>query len=210
MHEQEQHSDRKDQRRQHIVATARTAFFRNGYGGTTMSSIAADLGGSKTTLWSYFRNKQDLFTAVIDDMVERYGEALRMPLPADGDPAETLHRLAASLMKTIMQPEIIALHRMVTGAAGRFPELGRLLYERGPARGQARGQARIADWLAQLMQRGALRTTDPMTASRHFAALCQSGAFQRMLIGADGQPKPAELKSELDAAVDAFMRAYGA
>jgi len=170
-----------------------------------MSSIAADLGGSKTTLWSYFRNKQDLFTAVIDDMVERYGEALRMPLPADGDPVETLRRFAASLMKTIMQPEIIALHRMVTGAAGRFPELGRLLYERGPGR----GQARIADWLAQLMQRGVLRTTDPMTASRHFAALCQSGAFQRMLIGADGPPKPADVKREIDAAVDAFMRAYG-
>ena len=206
MHKQERHSDRKDQRRQRIVATARAAFFRNGYGGTTMSSIAADLGGSKTTLWSYFRNKQDLFTAVIDDMVERYGEALRMPLPADGDPAETLHRLATSLMKTILQPEIIALHRMVTGAAGRFPELGRLLYERGPGR----GQARIADWMEQLMQRGALRAADPVAASRHFSGLCQSGVFQRVLIGASNPPKADEVKDDVDAAVDAFMRAYGA
>ena len=104
MQEQERHSDRKDQRRRLIVETARAAFFRNGYGGTTMSSIAADLGGSKATLWSYFRNKQDLFTAVIDDMVERYGEALRMPLPAEGDPVETLRRFASSLMKTIITP----------------------------------------------------------------------------------------------------------
>jgi AcrR family transcriptional regulator len=205
MQEQERHSDRKDQRRRLIVETARAAFFRNGYGGTTMSSIAADLGGSKATLWSYFRNKQDLFTAVIDDMVERYGEALRMPLPAEGDPVETLRRFASSLMKTIMQPEIIALHRMVTGEAGRFPELGRLLYERGPGR----GQARMADWMAQLMQRGALRAADAVTASRHFAGLCQSGAFQRLLIGAGGKPKSAQVKEEIDAAVDAFMRAYG-
>ena len=50
---------------------------------------------------------------------------------------------------------------------------------------------------------------DAVTASRHFAGLCQSGAFQRLLIGAGGKPKSAQVKEEIDAAVDAFMRAYG-
>lgn len=197
---------RKDVRRQSIVAVARDAFLRDGYGGTSMSSIAAAIGGSKTTLWSYFRSKQDLFAAVIDDMVERYGEALRIPLPADGDPAETMRALARSLMKTLMRPQIIALHRMVTGEAGRFPELGQVLYERGPAR----GHARVSAWLALLMEQGVLRKADALIAAKQFVALCQSGQFQKRLIGAQRKVDTTALNDEIEQAVETFMRAYKA
>ena len=97
---------RKDLKRQAIVTVARDAFLRDGYGGTAMSSVAAEVGGSKTTLWSYFPSKQDLFAAVIDDMVDRYGEALRVPLPPEGDPAETMRALGRSLMATLMRPTL--------------------------------------------------------------------------------------------------------
>ena len=49
-----------------------------------MNAIAAAVGGSKTTLWSYFPSKEELFKAVIDDMAEQYSEALKIDLPADG------------------------------------------------------------------------------------------------------------------------------
>ncbi len=195
---------RKDLKRQAIVTVARNAFLRDGYGGTAMSSIAAEVGGSKTTLWSYFPSKQDLFAAVIDDMVDRYGEALRVPLPPEGDPAETMRSLGQSLMKTLMRPQIIALHRMITGEAGRFPELGSVLFERGPAR----GHARVSSWLAHLMQRGLLRTADPLIAARQFVALCQAGQFQKYLIGALNRVDKAELDAEVEAAVETFLRAY--
>ena len=44
-------------RRKAFVDAAREAFFAHGYAGTTMSSIASAVGGSKTTLWSYFPSK---------------------------------------------------------------------------------------------------------------------------------------------------------
>lgn len=191
-------------RRQSIVTVARDAFFRDGYGGTTMSSIAAAVGGSKTTLWSYFPNKQDLFAAVIDDLVERYGEALRIPLSTDGDTVETLRSLARSLMTTLLRPQIISLHRMVTGEAGRFPELGAVLFERGPAR----GHARVSAWLAQLMEKGTLRKADALTAAKQFVALCQAGQFQQHLIGALGKVDKSMLDSEIESAVETFLRAY--
>ena len=59
------------------MAAARKAFLRDGYGQTSMSSIAADVGGSKTTLWNYFPSKEDLFAAVVDDQVERDLATLR-------------------------------------------------------------------------------------------------------------------------------------
>jgi len=195
---------RKDLKRQAIVSVARDAFLRDGYGGTAMSSIAAAVGGSKTTLWSYFPSKQDLFAAVVDDMVERYGEALRVPLPPEGDPRETMRALGQSLMTTLARPQIIALHRMITGEAGRFPELGGVLYERGPAR----GHARVSAWLAHLMERGVLRPADPSTAAKQFVALCQAGQFQKYLIGALKRLDKAELDAEIEQAVETFLRAY--
>jgi len=195
---------RKDLKRQAIVSVARDAFLRDGYGGTAMSSIAAAVGGSKTTLWSYFPSKQDLFAAVVDDMVERYGEALRVPPPPEGDPRETMRALGQSLMTTLARPQIIALHRMITGEAGRFPELGGVLYERGPAR----GHARVSAWLAHLMERGVLRPADPLTAVKQFVALCQAGQFQKYLIGALKRLDKAELDAEIEQAVETFLRAY--
>lgn len=201
---QEKMPDKKDLRRQHIVTTARKAFFETGYGGTSMSAIAALLGGSKTTLWSYFPNKHELFSAVVDDLVDQYGKALRLPLPDDADLHEMLTVLARMLMVTLHQPEIIALHRMVSGEAARFPELGALLYERGPRR----GHQRIGAWLSIQMDKGLVRRADPIMAAQHFAGLCQSGSFQRHLMGVFSRPEDEELIAEADVAVSVFLRAY--
>ncbi|MFM7027273.1 MAG: TetR/AcrR family transcriptional regulator [Chakrabartia sp.] len=201
---EEKPNDRRDQRRQLIVGVARQAFFRTGYGGTTMSAIAASLGGSKTTLWTYFRNKEDLFSAVVDDLIDLYGAALRMPLPEDGDLHDVLTELGVILMETIFQPDIVALHRLVAGEADRFPELGRLLYDVGPKR----GHERIGGWIAVQMARGLLRSGDPLMAAQHFGALCQSGRFQGHLIGALPAPDATTRRAEVDLAVEAFLRAY--
>ena len=169
-----------------------------------MSAIAAALGGSKTTLWTYFRNKHELFDAVVDDMIERYGDPLRTPLRSDADVRETLQAFAISVLTTISRPQVVALHRMVTGEAGRFPQLGKALIERG----MQRGQQRLADWIALQMERGRLRAGDPLTASLQFGGLCQCGLFQRHLLGACSRPSSAQILAEADQATETFLRAY--
>ena len=76
--------DAAAQRRKAFIDAAREAFFANGYAGTTMSSIASKVGGSKTTLWSYFPSKEELFEAVVDDIVAL---ADAEALPAHGEAA---------------------------------------------------------------------------------------------------------------------------
>ncbi|MBK8273938.1 MAG: TetR/AcrR family transcriptional regulator [Sphingomonadales bacterium] len=196
--------DRHEARRSAIVAAARKAFLRDGYGQTSMSSIAADVGGSKTTLWNYFPSKEDLFAAVVDDQVERYGEALRLELPEDADLPETLTALGVSILTTILRPQIVALHRVVVGEAGRFPELGRMLWDRGAQRGQKRTEA----WLRLQMDKGRLRAADPQSAASHFLGLCQSGSFYRHLLGASARPKRETIEAEIRLAVRIFLSAY--
>src|SRR3546814_10506094 len=110
-------------RRKAFVDAAREGFFANGYAGTTMSSIASTVGGSKTTLWSYFPSKEALFEAVVDDIVDYYGAALQVELPVDEDVLPVLRRFGQVLMTTLPSDPLLALYQLVVGEAQRFPHL---------------------------------------------------------------------------------------
>src|SRR5664279_4747302 len=58
--------------RQHIVETAMDVFLANGFADTTMDEIARTARISKHTLYSHFRDKADLFEAVIVQDMERF------------------------------------------------------------------------------------------------------------------------------------------
>jgi AcrR family transcriptional regulator len=196
----------RDARREAFVSAARKAFFSKGYGATSMSSISAEVGGSKTTLWTYFPSKQELFAAVVDDLVERYGRALDVQFDPESDIADSLRNMGRALLETVHSQPIVDLHRLCIGEAGRFPELARLFHERGPARGKARLRA----YIAELMARGRLRAGDPADASLTFVGRLWAGSIQSHLIGLIGPPGEAEIAHEIEAAVDGFLRAWSA
>ncbi|MDG5489824.1 TetR/AcrR family transcriptional regulator [Sphingomonas sp. BGYR3] len=194
----------RDIKREAFVEAARESFLTRGYGATSMSSIAAAVGGSKTTLWSHFPSKEALFAAVVDQMVARYGRAMDVPLDPTEDIAESLRRYAAALMETVHSDPVIELHRLAIGNAGRFPELARTFYERG----QARGKARLSVFLGGAMQMGKLRAGDPYVAARQFAGMLFHGSPQQHILSLTGAPSPAEIEAEIDLCVDSFMRAW--
>lgn len=196
--------DAATQRRKAFVDAAREAFFTNGYAGTTMSSIASKVGGSKTTLWTYFPSKEALFEAVVDDIVARYGEALSIDLPVDAPVADMLHRFGTVMLSTLVSTPILSLYRLVVGEAERFPHLAETFYDRGPRR----GKARLAEWMREKMERGEMRSGDPVRAVFHFAGLCQSGLYQQAVLGLPEGRDLGRLPADIDAAVETFCRAW--
>lgn len=192
-------------RRQAFVDAARDLFFANGYAGTTMSSIAARVGGSKTTLWTYFPSKEELFEAVVDDVIEKRCEVLRSDLSLDEAVVPALRRFGLSLMTMLTQPQVLRLYRLVVGEVERFPHLAQTFYDRGPRR----GKAETALWVAEKMARGELRRGDPLRAVYHFAGLCQAGLYQHAILGIAEQRELDRMATDVDAAVDTFYRAWG-
>ena len=191
-------------RRRAFVAAATSAFFDQGYAGTTMSGIASAVGGSKTTLWSYFPSKEELFTAVVDDIVERYGKSLSVEVSLDDPVDAVLRRFAGALVSTIYSAPVMALHRLVISEAVRFPHLAELFYERGPRR----GKQRLADYFAAVMARGDLRRGEPMRAVHQFVALCQAGSYEQALLNL-AAPQGERIPShDIDSAIDGFMRIW--
>lgn len=99
----------------------------------------------------------------------------------------------------------ISLHRVINGEGGRFPELGRILYERGPKN----LKALLAKYFEKCMAEGTLRQADPLFAANHLLGLCMMGTHQNLLLYVIEEPQPGKLKEEAILAVDAFLRGYG-
>lgn len=195
---------RRMDRRDAILAVAGPYFLQHGYSGTTMSAIAAEVGGSKATLWSYFASKEELFEAVLDRMTAAYRVQLSSLLDACGNPERTLRSFCLAYLEKITKPEAIALHRLVHGEADRFPEIGEIFYERAPLT----TWRLVGAFIATAMERGLLRKGDPMRAAKALTSLCMSETHHQLLLGRLPAPTPESIAADVDAAMDIFMRAY--
>lgn len=170
-----------------------------------MSAIAAQLGGSKTTLWSYFPNKRDLFMAVADALIGQYVDSIIEVLQPGSGLDAALNKLGERLLKALMSEPIVALMRIVTGEAGRFPELGDLFHQRG----LGYGWNILKEFLDGELERGQIRAgVDTLRAAQHFIALCQSASYQRFMLGGAPRPDDHEIVADVAAATHMFVAAY--
>ena len=197
--------ERRDERRDGILDVARDCFLADGYAATSMSSIAARLGGSKGTLYNYFKSKEELFEAVMQRQCGALAETL-FDVDHDGDDMrERLQHFAGKFLTLLLTPESLGIHRVVVGETGRFPELGRMFYDMGPKV----ILTKIAGYLSDLMDQGVLRRADPFVAAQQFKDLTISGVLQPRTWGViTGDMTDAEIENQVNNAVDTFLRAY--
>ncbi len=197
---------RRIDRRDAIIAVAHDSFLEHGYAATTMSGIAATIGGSKATLWSYFPSKEALFEAVLDTATSAYRTQLSTLLDTSVDLESTIRSFCTSFLNKVTTPEALSLQRLAHGEAGRFPEMGTAFYERGPRT----TQAMLAGFISSAMDRGLLRRDDPLRAARALSSLCMSGCHQQILFGRLDAVTPEMIAADADAATELFLRAYTA
>ena len=193
----------RDERRETILKVAREVLFEHGYRATSMSTIAARLGGSKGTLYNYFKNKEELFEAQVR---ERCGEAADriLEVSVEGEPAETLTRLGEQYLQHLYSEETVQMFRILVAEAQRSPELARVFYEVGPARGQ---QA-LQDYLAAAHARGSLNVADCGLAAEQFLSLMKGRTHLQFLLNLIPPLTPEQIRAQIAQAVSAFMRLY--
>jgi AcrR family transcriptional regulator len=195
---------RKADRRRVILEIAERSFAERGFADTSMSTIAAELGGSKTTLWTYFPSKDALFAAVIDAKIGSFQTALDEALIPGGGTAAALTRFGHIFLDKVTSASSSGLHRLIVAESERFPQIGEAFAIRGPDR----VRLRLCRYMGEEMSAGRLREGDAMLAARQFLALCQAGCYLDRL-WRPTRKIPADIESEVCTAVDTFMRAWG-
>lgn len=97
----------REERRSEILDAALRCFLRTGYQGTSMDDIVQESGLSKGTLYWHFKNKQDLFMALFDRIVERLLAMVDVPMDGFESYGAVLHRVILSF-SALMLPEATA------------------------------------------------------------------------------------------------------
>jgi AcrR family transcriptional regulator len=195
---------RTEEKRREIVDVASELFEQHGFERTSMSMIADRLGGSKATLYGYFRSKEQLLAAVLLYDVTEEADRLMNELLSSKDLRDGLIKLGIAYMTRRLSATPIANIRMVaTQPAGST--VGKEFFDRvlGPA------WQRLARRFGLMMDQGLLKRADPWVAAMHWKGLNEWDMFEKRLLGAIDGPDPELLQKSSALAADAFLKLYG-
>jgi AcrR family transcriptional regulator len=184
----------RDMRREAILDAAAEVFMEVGFAAASMSMIAARVGGSKGTLYNYFKSKEELFEAYVRRYCALHQEEV---MRGFADPGEDMRTVLRNLGRNLLG--------VVLSEAYRAPQIGRAYHEAGPAS----GARRMAAGIAQAIADGRLRPCDPLEAAHQFVALCQHRLMRACLCNVTAPPGPEEIDAEVARAVETFMAAFG-
>jgi AcrR family transcriptional regulator len=127
---------RKDSRPGELLEAALACFAERGFAATRLEDVAARAGVTKGTAYLYFKNKEELFKAVVSGYIvpaiEQFEEAARAPGPV----SELLTSIAVLFFEKVYNTRFSALPKLVISEASNFPELARFYLDEVISRGR--------------------------------------------------------------------------
>lgn len=186
-------------------------FLSQGYGKTSMDQIAADAQVSKQTVYKQFADKETLFremahgvSANSDHILAELMAITETPVRTSDELRKVLQRLARRYLDEVMEPHVLALHRLLLAEADQFPDLAHEYYQLA----QARGMKLIENALRQWAEQGLLTVPDLDLAAGQFAFLTLGRIQDHTLFHPHNTPRPAQRNKIAKAAANTFLGAY--
>ena len=148
---------RAEDRPREICAAALEVFAEKGFAAAKLDEIAKRAGVSKGTLYLYFKDKEQLFRAVVRDAVVPNVDRLRAALIQTGLPFGDLVRMfLANFVEVANRVPVGAVAKMVISESRNFPELAKVWHDEVVSKAlgtmtaliemaQARGEVRPGD-----------------------------------------------------------------
>jgi len=193
-----------------IAQAAAEVFVAKGYPTASVDEIALRAGVSKQTVYKHFGSKENLFlvvtTAATDGITNLLAAQLEASRGQTTDVVAELTTFARILGRLVLEPEMMALRRLVMTELVRFPELGRSWYRHGPGRVVEQLSRRFRE----LTEEGYLGVHDPQQAAEYFNWLVLAPPQNKILFGAVESFTEAEIDKMASDAVQVFLAAYRA
>lgn len=195
---------KRGKRREAMLDAAHALFVEKGYEATTLGDIVGRSGGSLATLYELFENKPGLLRALVAERCINMDGPLDRAMSADLPYRQVLRNVAEEMLDRVLDPTHVGLFRVVIAQCATHPDLGRQIYDAGPAVCQAKG----AEYLAAQTTAGRLAIDDPLAASRMFFQMVCGHFHNQQTFGLTVELSAAERERHLDYAVAAFIKIY--
>jgi AcrR family transcriptional regulator len=114
--------DLKLHRQQKILAAAFEVFAAHGYEAARIDDVARQAGIAKGTIYLYFRDKEQLFRAVVRGLLQKRFDAIAGSFKGTGE--QLLRELGSRMYSQVVRNEKVrSIVRLLIAEGGRFPQL---------------------------------------------------------------------------------------
>jgi TetR/AcrR family transcriptional repressor of mexJK operon len=187
-----------------IIAAAARLFAEHGFDATSMDVLAAAAGLTKPTLYRHFGNKEALFAAALQSVLERLPSPEAMILKPSGTLRGRLTAIAYDALRLGTGTLMTSLHRMLSLPMDSASHRADQLWD---AHLQPYHDA-MRRFLAAERDAATLDVADVATAASHFFSMIAGEPMVRLFLTGNVAMTKGDIDKHVAAAVDAFLRAY--
>lgn len=99
-------AERSEQTRRALLDVARGLFAEHGYANTATEEVVRRAGVTRGALYYHFRDKQDLFRAVVEDLQQELMQRVQAAAGAEADPWERLRAGMHAFLDACREPAV--------------------------------------------------------------------------------------------------------
>ena len=187
-----------------ILEQALVSFARDGYKGTNLRDLAAELGLTKSALYKHYESKEAIWNALIDRMeayyTERFGSPKKLP-PVPKSWQEFSAMVMGMLDFTMHDPQIILTRQLLLTQQFRDERARRL----ATSHFLTGTHEMYTEIFTQMMERGLMKRDDPAMVAFAFTTPITALVHQ-----CDREPeREREILAQLEAFLRHFIQTYG-
>ena len=191
--------------KERILSAALEMFSQNGYAGTNIRELTASLGLVKSSMYRHFTGKEDIWNALLDEMIAYYGEHFGSPehLPPVPDSLDELVSMTMRMAElTVYDEKIVKTRKVLTIEQfrdGRARDLATKHFLTGL-------KELFTPIFAGMMDKGLLRRDDPA-----MLAFAYTAPISALIHLCDREPeKTDDALAQIEAFSRHFIKIYGA
>ncbi len=187
-----------------ILAAALEMFSQNGYAGTNIRELTSSLGLGKSSMYRHFESKEEIWNALLDEMIAYYGERFGSPehLPPVPDSLEELVSMTMRMVEFTIRDERVVMTRKLLSIEQFRDDRARQLATKHFLSGLTEMFTQI---FAGMMDKELIRRDDPA-----MLAFAYTSPITALIHLCDREPeKTDDAMAQVEAFSRHFIRTYG-
>lgn len=190
--------------KERILSAALEMFSRNGYAGTNIRELTASLGLGKSSMYRHFESKEEIWNALLDEMVSYYDEHFGSAahLPKIPDSTEELIEMTMRMADFTIHDEKVVMTRKVLQIEQYRDERACALASKHFLTGL---KEMFTSVFAAMIEKGLLKNDDP-----EMLALAYTAPISVLIHQCDRNPEEIpEMMAQIETFARHFVKTYG-
>jgi AcrR family transcriptional regulator len=185
-----------------ILEAARQEFAAHGFAATSIENVARRAGVSTKTLYRIVPDKKTLFEATVTHRMDRFVSGVSLRACEGGDIEAALPEALLACADLVLDPEVIALQRLILADSDKFPEIPETFY----IKAMRRSVAALAEWLLVQKKRGLIVLDDVEAAAGMLLGMLVFQPQRDVMFGHKPPPTRGELELRAKTCSALFLR----